>query len=157
MRIIEIRKQEEEAKQNKMMESFRAILSDSISFLFPAMLAIFTSSFDFDDYEKPILIMVFSMGALLILLNMILAHGVEDGVGRTNVVSFLTLLTVIYVFGVFEYFLYKFFPAGEYQITALHCMGAHFIFGVFVITWLWGCSFKINTVCSSLGNLLRDL
>lgn len=89
--------------------------------------------------------MVLSMGGFLVLLNMVISHGVEAGPGRTAVVSFLTLLTVIYVFGMSEYFLYKFFPTGDYQVTALHCIGVHFIFGVLVLGWLWAYSFKTST------------
>lgn len=121
------------------MESFKAILS---SFLFPTILAIFTSNFSFSDYEKPFFIMFFALGGLLILLAMVLSHGVEDGPRRTTVVSRLTLGAVIYVFSVLMYCLYKFYLAESNQVVALYSSVVHFILGAAVLTMLWGNLFK---------------
>nr|CDM80725.1 unnamed protein product [Triticum aestivum] len=141
---IKTRKRSEKLKEEKMMESFKAILSDSISFLFPTMVAVFASNFSFGEYEKCLLILLCALGGLLILLAMVLSHGVDDGQGRTVVVSHLTLGAVIYVFGMLVYCLYKFFPEGSGQVMALYGGVAHFVFGAVVLTVLWATLFKVS-------------
>nr|XP_040259188.1 translation initiation factor IF-2 isoform X2 [Aegilops tauschii subsp. strangulata] len=142
---IKTRKRSEKLKEEKMMESFKAILSDSISFLFPTMVAVFASNFSFGEYEKCLLILLCALGGLLILLAMVLSHGVDDGQGRTVVVSHLTLGAVIYIFGMLVYCLYKFFPEGSGQVMALYGGVAHFVFGAVVLTILWATSFKLSS------------
>nr|CDM80713.1 unnamed protein product [Triticum aestivum] len=141
---IKTRKRSEKLKEEKMMESFKAILSDSISFLFPTMVAVFASNFSFGEYEKCLLILLCALRGLLILLAMVLSHGVDDGQGRTVVVSHLTLGAVIYVFGMLVYCLYKFFPEGSGQVMALYGGVAHFVFGAVVLTVLWVTLFKVS-------------